>query len=100
MLDLASPEKLEFMAELASVLPPSLSRLQLCAPAGSDAVDGAIKLCKLATGRRTVLAMHGAYHGTGHGTMGLLGKLGTKEHLPGLMPDVHFLPFPATYRHP
>lgn len=58
-----------------------------------------MKLCKLATGRKTVLAFHGAYHGVGQGTLAMMGNTGAKG-IPGLMTDTHFLPFPNSYHQP
>lgn len=55
---------------------------------------------KTTTGKRSVLAFHGAYHGMTHGALGLTGELGPKLAVAGLMTDVHFLPFPHAYRCP
>ena len=52
VLDMATPEKDEFMTELASVLPKELSRQHFCGPAGTDCLEAAVKMCKIATGRR------------------------------------------------
>lgn len=40
---------------------------------GSDAVEAALKTAVQATGRSTVLAFHGGYHGLSYGTLGVLG---------------------------
>lgn len=102
LLDLATVEKDEFVTTLMSVMPPELAsgRVHFCSPAGTDAVDAAIKLCKIATGRKTVLCFHGSYHGHGQGPLAMMGNLKTKSLVPSLMPDVHFLPFPYEYRNP
>ncbi len=102
-LDLTTPVKDRFVSTLFDALPASFAdgaKIQFCGPSGADAVEAAIKLVKIATGRRTVLAFHGAYHGMTHGTLGLTGHLAPKEALSGLMADVHFLPFPYDYRCP
>jgi diaminobutyrate-2-oxoglutarate transaminase len=102
-LDLTTPVKEEFVEELFSSLPESFAkkaRIQFCGPSGSDAVEAAIKLVKTATGKRSVLAFQGGYHGMTHGSLSLMGNLGPKKQIPGLMPDVHFLPFPYDYRCP
>lgn len=100
VLDMATPVKDDYVTSLMSVVPDQLSRVHFCSPAGTDALDAAVKLCKIATGRRTVLAFHGAYHGHGHGTLAMMGNLGSKAPVPGLMPDVHFVPFPYPLRNP
>jgi len=103
MLDFATEAKDEFVTALMATLPRELSdgRVHFCSPAGTDALDAAVKLCKIATGRKTVLCFHGSYHGHGQGPLAMMGNLDTKSTMPGsLMPDVHFLPFPYKYRNP
>jgi diaminobutyrate-2-oxoglutarate transaminase len=102
-LDLTTPVKDQFVEELFASLPPafaSRARIQFCGPSGSDAVEAALKLVKTATGRRSVLAFQGGYHGQTHGSLALMGNLGPKSAVPGLMSDVHFLPYPYAYRCP
>jgi diaminobutyrate-2-oxoglutarate transaminase len=100
VLDMATPEKHAYMESLFSVLPSELSKLHFCSPAGTDVLDAAVKLCKLATGRKSVMVFHGSYHGHGTGTLAMMGNLSTKSSVPGLMPDVHFLPYPYSFRNP
>lgn len=102
-LDLTTPVKDRFVEALFSSLPKAFAdqaRIQFCGPSGADAIEAAVKLVKTATGRRSILAFHGAYHGMTHGALGLTGEIGPKLHVSGLMPDVHFLPFPYVYRCP
>jgi len=102
-LDLTTPVKDQFVEELYATLPPAFAaraKIQFCGPSGSDAVEAAIKLVKTATGRRAVLGFHGGYHGHTHGTLALMGNRGPKAAVAGLMPDVHFLPYPYAYRRP
>ncbi|PTM58274.1 2,4-diaminobutyrate 4-transaminase [Desmospora activa DSM 45169] len=102
-LDLTTPTKNAFIEELLSCLPQAFARrakIQFCGPAGTDAVEAALKLVKTATGRRSIFAFHGAYHGMTHGSLALMGNTAPKEHVGGLMPDVHFLPYPYSYRCP
>ena len=102
-LDLTTPVKDEFVETLFSVLPPEFAadaRIQFCGPTGADAIEAALKLCKIATGRQTVLSFHGAYHGMTQGTLNLMGNLGPKTATGGLVSGVQFLPFPYEYRSP
>jgi diaminobutyrate-2-oxoglutarate transaminase len=102
-LDLTTPAKYEFLQQLYAQLPRLFARrakVQFCGPTGADAVEAALKLLKTATGRRTVLSFHGAYHGMTAGALALTGNRTAKEQVSGLMPDVHFLPFPYPYRCP
>lgn len=102
-LDLTTPVKDAFVEELFSTLPNEFAghaRIQFCGPSGADAIEAALKLVKTATRRRSVLAFHGAYHGMTHGALGLTGETGPKLAVGGLMPEVHFLPYPYAYRCP
>jgi len=102
-LDLSTPLKDSFVEELFASLPSAFAqkaRIQFCGPSGADAVEAAIKLVKTATGHRSVLSFHGGYHGMTHGALSLTGNLSPKQAVAGLMPDVHFLPYPYRYRCP
>ncbi|MEW2283379.1 diaminobutyrate--2-oxoglutarate transaminase family protein [Streptomyces sp. NPDC047841] len=95
VLDLATPVKDAFVTELFRTLPPGLagrSRVQFCGPAGTDAVEAALKLVRTATGRTGILAFTGAYHGMTAGALAVSGGA----------PDVQVtrLPYPQDYRCP
>lgn len=102
-LDIPTEAKTNFIKSVKNFLPQELadnSVLQFCGPSGADAVEAAIKLAKQTTGRNTMFAFRGAYHGMTNGTMGMMGNLGTKARRTGLMSDVHFMPFPYDLRCP
>lgn len=102
-LDLTTPIKDQFVEELFASLPSTFAnhaRIQFCGPTGADAVEAAVKLVKTATGRRSMLSFQGGYHGMTHGALSLTGNLTAKLAVPGLMTDVHFLPYPYAYRCP
>ncbi|MFD6416520.1 diaminobutyrate--2-oxoglutarate transaminase family protein [Streptomyces sp. NPDC060194] len=95
VLDLATPVKDAFTTELFSTLPAGLAgraRVQFCGPAGTDAVEAALKLVRTATGRSGLLAFTGAYHGM---TAGALDASGGAQDV-----RVTRLPFPQEYRCP
>ncbi|MDQ1007906.1 diaminobutyrate-2-oxoglutarate transaminase [Streptomyces sp. V4I23] len=95
ILDLATPVKDAFTTELFATLPPQLAsdaRIQFCGPAGTDAVEAALKLVRTATGRNGVLAFTGAYHGM---TAGALDASGGATDV-----RVTRLPYPHDYRCP
>jgi diaminobutyrate-2-oxoglutarate transaminase len=102
-LDLTTPAKDDFVEQLFAVLPPSLAetgRIQFCGPSGADAVEAALKLAKTATGRTSLVAFGGGYHGMSHAGLALSGVREPKLPLGPLLPDVHHLPFPRSYRCP
>jgi diaminobutyrate-2-oxoglutarate transaminase len=95
VLDLATPVKDAFTTELFRTLPPGLAdraRVQFCGPAGTDAVEAALKLVRAATGRTGLLAFTGAYHGM---TAGALAASGGAHDV-----QVTRLPYPQDYRCP
>lgn len=102
-LDITTEAKDRFIKRVKAFLPQEFadqSVIQFCGPSGADAVEAAIKLAKQTTGRNTMFAFRGAYHGMTNGTMGMMGNLGTKARRTGLMSDVHFMPFPYSLRCP
>ncbi|MFE9888680.1 diaminobutyrate--2-oxoglutarate transaminase family protein [Streptomyces scopuliridis] len=95
VLDLATPVKDAFTTELFATLPLRFAenaRVQFCGPAGTDAVEAALKLVRTATGRGGLLAFTGAYHGM---TAGALAASGGAEDV-----RVTRLPYPYEYRCP
>lgn len=103
-LDLTTPVKDRFVQDLFDLLPEALRRdakIQFCGPTGTDAVEAALKLVRTATGRSTVLAFQGAYHGMSQGALSLMGSLGPKQPLAALLGNgVQFMPYPYDYRCP
>ena len=102
-LDLTTPVKDRFVETIFSTLPEKLrsnAKIQFCSPSGTDATDAAIKLCKTATGKGTVMAFSGGYHGMGHGALALTGNHNAKNRVQNLMPGVQFMPYPYSYRCP
>jgi diaminobutyrate-2-oxoglutarate transaminase len=95
VLDLATPVKDAFITELFRTLPAGLAdhaRVQFCGPAGTDAVEAALKLVRAATGRTGVLAFTGAYHGMTAGSLEASGGAFDVR--------VARLPYPQDYRCP
>jgi diaminobutyrate-2-oxoglutarate transaminase len=103
MLDFATPDKDAFTTELLSRLPRSFAeraRLHFCGPAGTDAVEAALKLTMTATGRASVLAFTGAYHGMTAGALAVTGNTEVRARLGNPSTTTTRLPFPYAYRCP
>lgn len=90
---------LDLTERLGEVLPPGLDRL-FYLNSGSEAVEASVRLARQATGRSTIIAFHGGFHGRTMGA-GALTTSGTKVRagIGPMMPGVAFAPFPEAYRH-
>lgn len=102
-LDLSTPVKDRFVQDLFEILPAGFARdarIQFCGPSGADAIEAAVKLVKTATGRGTMLAFQGAYHGMTQATLQLMGSLAPKTPVNDTLSGVQFLPYPYDYRCP
>ena len=77
---------------MAENLPPSLDTTYLT-NSGTEAIDGAIKLARRATGRTQIMAANYAYHGNTIGALSIMGYDERKKPFEPLMPDVDFIEF-------
>lgn len=77
---------------LAQNLPKNLSKTYLT-NSGTEAIEGALKLAKRATGRSEIIAAHKAYHGNTMGSMSVMGLEERKQAFRPLLPDVKFIHF-------
>src|SRR6202171_4887850 len=79
VLDLDLPNMVQMDCSLMSGLlaeallkkcPPHLNAVFFC-NSGTEAVEGAIKFARAATGRSKVVSLHGSYHGLSYGSLSL-----------------------------
>ncbi|TXE13937.1 aspartate aminotransferase family protein [Seonamhaeicola algicola] len=77
---------------LADNLPNSLNKTYLT-NSGTEAIEGALKLAKRATGRSQIIAANNAYHGNTMGSMSVMGYEERKQAFRPLLPDVSFINF-------
>ncbi len=63
--------QVRYAARLVELLPPQLQSVYFV-NSGTEAVEGALKLAKRATGRREILAFRNAYHGSTHGSLSVM----------------------------
>src|SRR5215216_5888420 len=89
---------LELVGALRPVVPPSLDSF-FFSNSGAEAVEGAIKLARHATGRSDVIAFVGGFHGRTAGTMALTSSKGKYRGGYGPLPSgVHLAPYAYCYR--
>lgn len=99
-LDFPTEAKLRLIRRLRRLLPGRLSRtarIHFGGPTGSDAIESAIKLARIHTGREAIVAFQGSYHGMTAEALSLTGDTGLGGPV---STPVHFLPYPYTYRSP
>ncbi|MDO7135641.1 aspartate aminotransferase family protein [Algibacter lectus] len=77
---------------LAKHLPTSLQSTYLT-NSGTEAIEGALKLAKRATGRSEIIAANHAYHGNTMGALSVMGYEDRKQAFRPLLPDVKFIEF-------
>jgi acetylornithine/succinyldiaminopimelate/putrescine aminotransferase len=77
---------------LAKHLPESLETTYLT-NSGTEAIEGALKLARRATGRSQIIAAKHAYHGNTMGSMSVMGYEERKQAFRPLVPDIQFITF-------
>jgi len=86
------PPAVALAKKLASLLPAGLETTYLV-NSGTEAVEGAMKLARRATGRPGLLAARGAYHGNTTGSLSLMDYEARKAPFRPLMPGVGHIRF-------
>ena len=78
--------------KLISLVPPSLSSVYFV-NSGSEALEGAVKLAKRATGRPDIIHFDKSYHGSSQGALSLIGDEHFSERYRPLVPGVKKLTY-------
>ena len=69
--EMVEAPQVRYAARLAELLPEALQSVYFV-NSGAEAVEGALKLAKRATGRRGIVAFRRAYHGSTHGALSVM----------------------------
>lgn len=89
---------LQLIEELRTVVPPSIDSFYF-ANSGAEAVENAIKIARIATGRQNVIVFSGSFHGRTAGTMVLTTSKTVYRTGFGPLPSGVFVaPFPYAFR--
>lgn len=80
---------------LVDTLPDSLDSVYFL-NSGSEAIEGALKLAKRATGRAKIIACHQAYHGSSHGALSLSSSSEFTQNFRPLLPAIHHIHYGDT----
>lgn len=93
------PSVADLAEVLARITPGALQKTFFC-NSGAEAIEGALRLAKVATGKREVIALQMAFHGRTYGTLSITGNLARKTRGGPYMSGVAFAPAPYCYRCP
>jgi diaminobutyrate-2-oxoglutarate transaminase len=95
-LDMATVAKKGFLEAMKTVIlePRGLDyKLQFTGPTGTNAVEAALKIARLATGRSTVVAFTRAFHGVSGGSLAATANQHFRQAAGYTLDDVVFVPF-------
>jgi 4-aminobutyrate aminotransferase len=93
------PPLLELIEELRTILPSELNGF-LFKNSGSETVEAAVKLARMATQRPNVIVFQGSFHGRTVGAMSMTtSKTIYRARYQPLMSGVFIAPFPYAYRY-
>ena len=81
------------LAELLGEITPGDLQYSFFINNGTDAVEGAIKLARIFTGRTNFISSIRGFHGKSCGSLSLLGKWEYREPFLPLLPGIHFVEF-------
>lgn len=85
----------ELAEQLATISPGQVAKRVAFGLSGSDAVDGAIKLARAATGRQLIIAFEGAYHGNTYGALSLSSiSSAMRRGFGPTLPGIFHVPYP------
>src|SRR5438128_2233340 len=83
--------------KIAKIAPHGLSKT-FFGTGGAEAIEGAMKLARLYTGKHEFIALHGSFHGRSWGTLSVTGNQGRKKRGGPYAAGVAFAPAPYVYR--
>jgi 4-aminobutyrate aminotransferase len=90
---------LELIQELQTIINPTIDGF-FFTNSGAEAIEGAIKLARHATGRTNIIVFQGCFHGRTVGTMSLTtSKTIYRSGYQPLMAGVFVAPYPYSYRY-
>lgn len=102
-LDFPTQNKMDAIQKILGSMPEEIRdeyKVSFGGPTGSDAVEAAVKLAKMKTGRDTIIAFSGGYHGMTSAALALTSDIHFRKGLSSLVPNIHFMPYPYSYRSP
>lgn len=91
---------IDLCEKIAEILPGPSKKKVMLINAGTEAIENAVKIARLATGKSGVICFEGAFHGRTYMALSLTSKVKYKHGLGPFMPGVTRIPYPYCYRCP
>jgi len=85
-------QRARLLETLVRIVPPGLERAFLC-NSGAEAVEGALKMARLSTGRTEIVAAMRGFHGRTMGALSATWRKEYREPFAPLLPGVRFVPY-------
>lgn len=95
-----SPATAELAEQLAHIMPSPALRKSFFANSGAEAIEGALKVARLYTGKHELISLQASFHGRTLATLSITGNQGRKKRGGPYSPGVAFAPAPYLYRSP
>jgi 4-aminobutyrate aminotransferase len=86
------------LAEMMARITPGRLKKTFFANSGAEAVEGALKLAKVYTGKSEFIALETSFHGRTLGTLSVTGNSARKRRAGPFAPGVAFAPAPYAFR--
>ena len=83
--------------KIAQIAPQGLTKT-FFGNGGAEAIEGAMKLARLYTGKHEFISLHASFHGRSWGALSITGNQGRKKRGGPYAPGVAFAPVPYAYR--
>lgn len=83
--------------KIAHIAPRGLTK-SFFGNGGAEAIEGALKLARLYSGKHEFISLHGSFHGRSWGTLSLTGNQSRKKRGGPYAPGIAFAPAPYAYR--
>jgi 4-aminobutyrate aminotransferase/(S)-3-amino-2-methylpropionate transaminase len=83
--------------KIAHIAPRGLTKT-FFGNSGAEAIEGAMKLARLYTGKHEFIALHASFHGRSWGALSVTGNMGRKKRGGPYAPGIAFAPAPYVYR--
>jgi 4-aminobutyrate aminotransferase/(S)-3-amino-2-methylpropionate transaminase len=83
--------------KIAKIAPHGLTKT-FFGNGGAEAIEGAMKLARLYTGKHEFISLHASFHGRSWGALSITGNQGRKKRGGPYAPGIAFAPVPYAYR--